>query len=222
MQLRLVKFVAAGVMFIFLALNQSHAQIRLDVFGGASPSATPSHAGILMNRESPHEEFIFNVAKVEPQFFFGAKAHMDLHSPFFLETGLLYSQRKSIYSVFYTMVDAEHPVSNHLLNHTMQLLMMPVNIGVSMGNVEVTSGIRAYHSFGTKTQLTQLANYQTENSFLQFGWQAGAGIFIGRTKIGIEYQSDFSRVGHGMSVNGHSLELPNVHGQFLATIQQSF
>ena len=222
MQLRIMKFVAAGVMLIFLALNQSHAQIRLDVFGGASPASTPTNAGILVNREDPAQEFVFNITKTNPQFFAGVKAHIDLQSPFFFEAGLTYSQRKSMYSVFYTMVDAEHPVSLHMMEHSNHMIMLPLNFGVNMGNVEMTSGFRAMHVFGTKTALSELANYSNENPLIQLGWQAGAGMYINRTRIGIEYQSDFSRVGKGMSVNGHSLELMNIHGQFVATIQQSF
>ena len=222
MQTGLMKIVAAGMLFSTLAITQLQAQWRFDVTAGVSPSGKPNHTGVIINRENPAEEFIFNVEKTDPQFFVGAKAHLEMQAPFFVEGGLQYSQRKSTYAVTYTIIDAEHPIPNHSLNHTEHLIMMPVNIGVNMGQFDVTSGIRAYHTFGAKTELDQLTGYATDSPIAKFGWQAGAGWYIGRSRLGVEYQSDFTRVGTGMSVNGHSLELNNIPGQFMLTLQQSF
>lgn len=222
MQTGLMKAVAAGMLVSALAITDTYAQLRFDIIAGASPAATPQHPGVIINREDPAEEFIFNVEKVNPQLYIGAKAHMDLRAPFFVEGGLTYSQRKSTYSVAYTIIDAEHPVSYHSMSNTSHYIMMPINVGVDLAQFDVTTGLRAYHTIAGDSELHQLNAFSTEGSFIQLGWQTGIGMYVGRTRIGVEYISDFNRVGSGMYVNGQSLELMNVHGQFALNVQQSF
>lgn len=201
---------------------QGFGQLRWDIFGGASLPSSPQSAGVLINRQSPAEEFMFNLNKVDPQYFIGSKLHMELGEPFFAELGMTYTKKTSTYHVEYTIIDAEHPVSNHFLRESEHLIMMPVNIGVNMGAVDITSGFRIMKSIGNSTALAQLTGFAKEGNPIQFGWQAGAGFYIGRTRLGTEYQSNFSRVGRGMSVNGQSLEIMNVPAQFVFTLQQSF
>ena len=209
--------------FIIAAFSvQGFTQLRWDVFGGASLASNPNSAGLLVNRHDPAEEFMFNMNKVDPQYFVGAKMHLELGEPFFTELGLTYTKKTSTYHVEYTIIDTEHPVSDHFMKQSEHLIMMPLNIGVNMGAFDITSGFRMMKPISQSTELERLTGFSAENNLLQFGWQAGAGFYVGRTRLGAEYQSNFSRVGRGMSVNGQSLEIMNVPGQLVFTLQQSF
>ena len=198
------------------------AQARIDVVGGVGTGTTPSSAGLIVNRHDPHEEFVFNVAKVEPQFFAGVKSQLQLSSPFFMEAGLLYSMRKSTYDVVYTIIDTEHPVRNHELNETDHQIMLPVNIGVNMGSFDVMSGLSVTHSVSKKSELIQLSGFESEGNRPQLGWQGSVGYYFLRNRIGLEYQGSFTRVGSGMTINDQSLELNNVPGNITLMLSHTF
>ena len=198
------------------------AQIRFDIIGGISPGATPVSDGLIVNRHLPHEEFVFNLGQVDPQFFAGVKGHIELSTPFFVEAGLLYSRKKSTYDITYTMIDTEHPVQDHIMTETDHLVMLPVNIGVNLGLFDVTSGLRMMKSLSKKSELNNLSGYSADGTLAEMGWQTGIGFNIARSRIGVEYQGNFSRVGRGMFVNGQALEIRNIPGKMVLLLQHSF
>lgn len=219
---KMMKSVAIAAFILLILPISASAQSRLDVFGGYSPSSTPGSADLLVNRQTPHEEFMFNMVEVAPQYFVGAKGHVNLAAPFFAEAGLTYTMRKSTYRLEYTMVHTDRATGEQFLSETDHMIMLPVNIGVNLGSFDVTSGFRAITSLSRKSELTDIAGFNMDNNKIRIGWQGGIGYYILRSRIGIEYQGCFSRVGSGRSVNGQSLELMNTGCQFVFNIQQSF
>ena len=197
------------------------AQIKFDIVAGVSPGTSPATPGVTINRHLPHEEFVFNLNKVDPQFLAGVKSRVELSEPFFMDAGLFYARRISTYGVVYTIVDQEHPVSKHLMKETDHTVMLPVNVGVNMGSVDITSGFRVIQSIRKKTDLQNLPGFNIDSNRPLFGWQAGAGISFLRSRIGLEFQGNFARAGHDMFVDGQSMELINVPGQLILMFQHS-
>ena len=216
-----MKNIFSILILLLVSMGPIAAQVSFEVFGGISPRSTPANADLYVNRHSPHEEFRFNMTKVDPQFFAGVKGHLELGAPFFAEAGLMYTRRKSTYEALYTIIDREHPVSSYMMTETEDLIALPVNIGVNLGIFDITSGFRINQSIGKKSDLDQLNGFVSEGNPIRFGFQAGTGVSIFRSRIGIEYLGNFSRVGSGMYVNNQSLELMNVPGQFVLTLQHS-
>ncbi len=195
--------------------------MTFQVMAGVSPQSSPVSTGLIVNRQLPHDEFVFNMNEVGPQYFGGIKTRLDLNTSFFLDFGLTYTKSKSTYQLKYTLIDAEHPVTNHIMSEAEHLFFLPVNVGVKMGDFEMTSGLRAIHSIDSRSDLQQLDGFENEEKFISLGWQGGIGYNLFGTRIGIDFSSQFSRVGQGMSVNQQSLELMNVPGQFIFTIQRN-
>lgn len=216
-----MKTIFITIAFLIFITLPSFSQMRFDVVGGLTPQSSPATADLFVNRHDPHEEFRFNMNKVSPQYFIGAKGHVQLLSPFFVEAGLTYTRRKSTYEVNYTMIDKEHPVSYHTMNEIEHMVMLPANIGVNLGSVEIISGLRLMKTTSKRSNLDQLAGFTTDGNPVKVGWQAGAGFYLFSTRIGLEYHGNFSRVGSGMYVNNQSLELMNVPGQIVLTLQHS-
>jgi len=217
-----MKNIFITILVVASTLSSLFSQIRLDIVAGISPGTTPDNAGVIINRFQPHEEFLFNMIKTDPQFHAGVKGQLELNAPFFVEAGLFYTQSKFIYDVMYTIIDAEHPVPYHLMTETEHLVMLPANVGVNIGAFDITSGMRLIQSVGKKTGLKHLSGYNEEGNKMKIGWQASMGFSFLRERIGLEYQGNFSRVGNGKFVNGQSLELMNVPGQFVLLLQHSF
>lgn len=222
MAMRLQTIALTAFMMIMMAL-QGKAQIRIDLMVGMSTKSTPQTPGTIVNRHLPHEEFVFNMIKVDPGFQAGVRGHVDLSTPFFAEAGITYSRLTSTYHVEYTIIDTEHPVPEHLMKETEHLISVPVNIGVNIGLVDFTSGFRLTKGLGRNSELdNSLSGFDFSGNGLRTGWQASVGVNFYRTRLGMEYQGNFSRIGNGMTVNGQSLELIHVPGQWVFTIRHSF
>ena len=207
---------------ILIGYTSVWSQIRLDLMAGISPGSNPRTTGIIVNRHNPSEEFVLNMYKVKPQFYGGIKAHVDLASSFFTEAGIVYTQKTSRYAMRYTQASEENRLTSVAMNETEHLILLPVSIGVRLGSMEVLNGFTATGSIAKNTELSHVNGFESEGSGIQWGWHTGIRHTMGISKIGIEYQGSFSRVGTGASVNGQSLQLMNVPGQFLMTYQIGF
>src|SRR5688500_3983440 len=210
-----MKHLFITIIVLLSSVSYMSSQFRFDIVGGVSPGASPSSAGLIVNRHLPHEEFVFNMKKVDPQIFAGLKGQVQLGAPFFLESGLMYTRQRATYDVVYTIIDTEHPVAQHSMNETDHIIMLPLNSGVNKGYFDITSGFGVMKSINNKNDLQQITGFNYSNQPFRFGWQSSVGFDILRSRIGLEYQGSFSRVGSGMFVNGQSLELMNVPGQFV-------
>jgi hypothetical protein len=214
------KFIVTAILALTIH-TMSEAQFRMDVVGGYSPASQPRSAGIIVNRQLPHEEFVFNIIKADQQFHGGIKTQLELGAPFFLEAGLIYTKARTTYHLAYTLIDAEHPEPDYFKEETNHYLMLPVQIGVNLGMVDVMSGFRLMQSMNNQSELESMPGFQGTTSALRYGWQGSVGLNIMRCRVAIEYQGNFSRVGEGMKITGQSLELMNVPGQFVLLFQRS-
>ncbi len=207
---------------LLTACTSAWSQFRLDIIAGISPGSNPTTAGIFVNRQSPAEEFTLNMYKVKPQFYGGLITHLDLSTPFFTEVGAIYTRKSSMYFMEYTLDLESGRVPSASMSETEHLILIPASIGVSLGSFDVTSGFTAIGTLSKETELSHLKGFQSDSPFIQWGWHTGVRHTIRRSMIGIEYQGSFNRVGQGAFVNGQSLELMNVPGQFVMTFQFSF
>jgi hypothetical protein len=202
-------------------LTNATSQVSFNLKLGISPASSPLNAGIIVNRENPIEEFEFNMVHTNPQYFAGAGIHLSLSTPFFLEAGLTYTQKKSFYQVDYSLKSEFNP-GDALLSETEKIILLPVNLGVSIGVVSVTSGLTAMKTVAGSNELTGLKGFHSEQSNVRLGWQMGARYELQRIAAGVEYQSCMNRVCEGMYVDRQSLEVMNVPGNWVFSLQFKF
>ena len=195
------------------------SQVQFDIALGVSPGANPNSYGIIVNRENPFEEFQFNLVHVDPQYYGSMKAHIEMSSPFFFEGGISYTQRNSVYHILYTLPTREPAEQEMLMKESESMILLPVNIGVSLGKIDVTSGLRLKKTISSSNELIQLDGFTSDNNSIQMGWQMGFRYGFNRTMIGVEYMGALNRVGEGMYVNGHPLEIMTVPGSFVFSLQ---
>lgn len=197
------------------------SQVSLDVRIGMSPASNPSNASVFINRDNPFEEFRFNQVHTKTQLFGGLALNVQLGSPFFLEGGVSYTRIQSEFMIDYTHA-RETGVDVQLMKDTEHLLLFPLNIGVSLGKIDVTSGVTLRKTLSHTTDLTHLPGYTSDAKDMKFGWQMGARYTINRAMVGVEYQGSFNRVCQDSYVNDHSLEIMNLPRQFVFSVQYRF
>jgi hypothetical protein len=214
-------FQALAIGIIFLsACTVAHSQFRFDLLAGIAPGSHPIMAGLIVNRHLPSDEFVLNMTEVKPQIFGGMRVNLELTSPFFTEVGLTYTRKTMLYDVDYTYI-FESRLATHQMKETEHQLLVPVSIGVSLGSFDVTSGFRGILTLSKETELSQLEGFHSKTSSIHWGWHTGVRYGINRAMVGVEYQGCFNRVGYGSFINGQSLELRNVPGHFVFTLQYS-
>ena len=207
--------------FLVTASTNSWSQIRFDFVAGVSPGVNSNSPEKLINRKFVSDEFRLSLNRIEKQFFLGLNANLSMRAPFFAEAGITFSQRKSEYLMAYTYPNEVDP-PQVLVPETENLLILPLSIGVSIGKVDIISGLNLTGVISKKTEMSHVNGYTTEESFLRTGWHTGVRHTFGRSMIGIQYQSSFNRLGAGTAVNGESLELNHVPGQFVMTAHFRF
>lgn len=196
------------------------AQWGANVMAGISPERHPVCAPLIVNRHLPQEEFLFNVDYIKTQYFGGLQLRRDLGTNFFFETGAIYTQRKTVYSMKYTM---RREVGTYQeLEEIENQLLLPVSIGVKLKAFEINSGLLGMVSLSKQSELTHIDGFVDHSNTIQMGWHAGIGININKVLLGIDFQSAMNRMGVGTSVNGQPLELRNVPGQCVFKIQYKF
>lgn len=205
---------------ILLVTTTSWSQPNLNVKIGISPGSRLAQYWILVNRNNPHEEFRFSTLQVRPQAYAGVSAQFQLRGLFFLETGITYTERTSLYRASYTMPD-ETNAAEQEMNETEKIIMLPANIGVRMGKIKVTSGLTAMKTITKAKELSHMRGFHQESNVIKVGWQMGARYSIGNASIGVEYQGTLSRIGQSMFVNKQSLALRCVPGNFVFSFQYS-
>ena len=193
------------------------AQLSVYVMAGISPESHPTNAYLIVNRLTPQEEFLFNVINTKTQYYGGIKARQDLGANFFMETGALYTQRKTTYSMNYTM--KREVGAYQELEETEDQLIIPLGVGAKWKAVEFSSGLSGFVSLSKQSDLNHINGFSDQSSTVQLGWHAGIGINLHKVVFGIEYQSALNRMGVGMKIYKQSLELMNVPGQCVAKIQ---
>ena len=201
----------------FVPLN---AQLNFYMKAGISPERNLANYPLIVNRQNPYEEFLFDLMQVKTQYFGGILVRGDLGSNFFVESGATYTQRKSVYSRKYTLRREKGTYQE--LQETEDQLILPLSIGVHLKSFEITSGFLGFVSLAKQTELNHIEGFSDQSDKVQMGWHAGAGINLNKVFIGVEYQSAMNRTGTGMSVNKQSLELRNVPGQCVFNIRYKF
>lgn len=195
------------------------SQVHLDVKLGVSPGSNGAANALFVNRDNPFTEFQLSMIHTDPQFYGGIMAHIALQAPFFVESGLSYTKRTSVYNLNFT-VEQREPLSKVMsMSEKDDILFLPVDIGVSLGNFEVTSGLRLNKTIKSSNELSHLSGFSNENPSMQLGWQMGVRYGFANVMAGIEFMGSLNRICQGMSVNQTSLEMQNVPGKLALTLQ---
>lgn len=195
------------------------SQVNFNVKLGVSPGSNGEANALLVNRENPFAEFQLSMIHTDPQFYGGIRAHIGLRAPFFIESGLSYTKRTSVYNVNFTMEQREPLAKVMSMSEKEDILLLPVDIGVALGNFDVTSGLRLNKTIKSSNELSHLNGFSSENPSIQMGWQVGVRYGFANVMAGVEFMGSLNRICTGMSVNQTSLEMQNVPGNLAFTLQ---
>lgn len=188
---------------------------------GVSPKQTPLQADLFCNREDPLNEMNFNLKEISRYYQAGLTKNFRFNQSFFGTLGLHYSLQEQQYDYTYTYKEPIAGIPQNL-SITSQVMTLPVGIGARIKNFDVTSGLQLQYAFKSEMKDDFPSGIEMSSSKANLGWFAGTGYSLGRTRIGVQYQSSMNRYGENLSTNGQSMGLRSVPGNFMFTIGFSF
>ena len=219
-----MKTINISLCLMLLAFSSGYAQDKFYNFtitAGISPKQTPIQSGLIVDREDPVNEFIFNLAEIQKSYTFGFLKNIRFSSPFFGTIGLEYSQHQEIYSLSYRNRESRH-VADDTLNTSSHRITLPAGVGVKLGGFDLTSGLHLHYDFKSTMKEDIASGIEMTKSKIRLGWYTGVGFSFARTRIGIQYQSSLGRYGNNLVHKQKSMELMSLPGNLMFTIGYSF
>ena len=199
--------------FLFFALTlccylpQLSAQTSFGLRLGMSPDCAPGSAYLIVNRNNPIHECIFNVERVQFSGHVGLVARVD-RERFWFMAETLYGKTKEQYSFKYTYRSAEQARQTYTVQKT--TLDVPLSAGVKFGLLEVFSGLVLSKDLVQKGDLKGMDNYAMSSPSFRFGWHSGIGVHVGAVMVDVRYQQSFANYGANQFVGDQELGLQSI------------
>ncbi len=207
--------------FCFFIIDAS-AQIEFGVKAGILVPVSPETNSIIVNRQSPRNEFLFNAKSVGNGITLGVFAEQNLSEPFFLRGELLFNQFETTYEMNDTWNSGSRESDSRTYKEKTMRIDVPVTLGVRLDAFEITSGVVARYVLSHENEMDVLEGYGEASNPVQLGLQAGVGLNLGQLNLGLAYQLDFTNFGDHLTYNGKALTLQNSPSRLMATIGYRF
>ena len=199
----------------------SSQKVLMTFTAGVAPQQTPSTHHIFVNRSTPRDEFTFDLAQVKASYLIGAGARYDMN-PFFLAAEAQYNRREYVYNVDYTFPGFGRSEQTQILTENMNVINIPLTLGVDLGIVDVTSGFLPQWIISQQSDLADIYGYSQKLDRLRFGWHSGIAANIADLRVGILWQMDFNNFADHAFINNQNLELPGRTSRMLGTLSYQF
>ncbi len=211
-------FLALSIMSAYSIQSQN---VVMTFSTGLSPQQTPETHFIFVNRSTPRDEFTFDLAQVKASYFVGFGAKYDVH-PFFFEAQAQYNKREYIYNIEYTFPGFGRSEQKQLLTESMNVINVPLTLGVDLGIVDVTSGFLPQIVISQQSDLNNLEGYNQNLKWLRFGWHSGVAANVGDMRVGVSMQMDFNNYADHAYIRNQNLSLKGRSTRMLGTLSYQF
>ena len=202
-------------------LFSANAQISMTVTGGISPGRHPQAHHIFVSTNNPTDEFMFDLKQIKPSFLIGVGAKYDV-KPFFFAAEAQYNQRQYVYSITPTENSFFRSVQEQDLTETMDVVYLPVTLGVDLGVMDITSGFLPQVIVSQQSELESLEGYSQKLNRLRLGWHSGVGVNINAVRVGVSWQMDFNNYADHAYFNDQSIALQGHPSRWLGTVSYQF
>src|SRR5690349_16766815 len=158
MKNNMIKQTSLILLLLLSILTTAGSQVTMTFSAGVAPQQTPESHYIFVNRSTPRDEFTFDLAQIKASYFVGVGAKYDLE-PFFVTAEAQYNKREYIYDVSYTFPAFGRSGQDFQYTESMNVINLPVNLGVDLGVVDVTSGFLPQLIVSQQSDLEEVSGY---------------------------------------------------------------
>jgi hypothetical protein len=212
----LITFVMCGC-----TLVHTSGQVSLGLRLGYSPSTDPGTHALMVNRNNPAQESMFNADRVSFSPQVGLAARKDIGRYWFM-TELNYGRVKTTYSLAPTHRYAEGgQIATHY-DIKQDVLELPLTAGVNLGIVDVFSGVFLNTDLHRQNGMDGMDGYRYDAPAFRPGWHAGIGMNYHKFLLELRYHQEFDGYGEGQFLDGEELLLHNSPRRLILTAGYQF
>ncbi len=213
-------FLAVSIAF-FTLIHFSSAQVSLDVHAGFSPGKNINSQEIRVTDLDGPVNYGLRPSSQDAGYTVGIGLTKDLESGFFFRSELQYNYVNTTYEMreLQPIGEGPRPMSFDASQHT---LLLPLSVGVRIGNVRVLSGIDANLVVSGNHGLNAYESVQDNSSNLYMGWHAGIAYDIDRVGFELRYTQDFKNYSQGYVVGDKDLEFYGNRNRFTVLAKYNF
>jgi hypothetical protein len=207
-KIRIMKKITILAFICTIALSV-HAQIDLGIKGGLNLTniKTDMRAGDYQITSSPGSKLGYHAGAFLRASLFGI----------FIQPELLYTSVASEYTVkdINTSLD-------QLASQRVGRIDVPVLVGAKLGNLRLGLGPVGSVIVSDRNELTDVTGYETKLKPVTIGYQVGVGLDIWKAGLDIRYESNISRLGDQIVVDGKPVNFDSRAKQVIFSLSFRF
>jgi hypothetical protein len=188
---------------------------------GVSPQQTPAPHHIIVNRSTPRDEFTFDLSQVKASYLIGLGARYNLKQ-FFFTGEAQYNRREYVYNMAYTFPEFVRSETTQQMTESMNVINVPLSVGVDLGVVDVTSGFLPQFVISQKSDLSQVNGYSQKLDRVRLGMHTGLAVKIKDLRVGLSWQLDFNNYADHVYIKDQNLSLSGRSSRILGTMSYIF
>lgn len=201
---------------ILMALSfYSYSQLEIGLKLGINTS--DYQVGTLIFQDE-NQLIELNPSKADYGYHFGIYTRLSIAS-FYLEPAAILNSSR----INYNLTEfTEGDVLKSIKTEKFKTLDVPLLIGMKMGIIRFHLGPVAHIVLDSKSELIEIDGYEEKFKNATYGFQLGAGLDLWKLRIDLSYESNFSRFGNHITINGTDLSFNNQLSRVICTLGYKF
>lgn len=209
------------MMFIALAIFQQTADAQIFSWGVRLGAASTN---LNMDPQTIYE----NNGNMDSLKLSVSNGNYGIHAGLYtrIKLGPVYVQPEVLFnteSYEYTIEDFDQSGANQVFNDRFNSLDIPIMIGFKTGPFRLQAGPIGTLLISNDNQLETLTEtYERKLSNLTWGYQAGAGVDIGRINLDVKYEGGLSVLGDSYDIYGNTYDFDARQNRWVMTLGFKF
>lgn len=203
------------VLLSVLSVSYSaYSQIEFGVKAGLSSYDLADKYLKWQNKDSNVSD---NIQDASYGYHFGAYTRLKFLG-LYIEPAVLFNSN----TVSYKIDEVSTEVLDKIGKERYQNLNIPVLMGFKLWMIRVHGGPVAHIFINSSSELTKINGYMDKFKDATFGYQFGVGTDIGRLRLDINYEGNFSNWGKNMEIGGVSYNFDDKPARIVASVGMKF
>jgi hypothetical protein len=203
------------VLFMLIS-TLSYSQFEIGIKAGLS-SLDLSPESILINNGDNTSEI--SIAQANYGFHFGLYTRVCIAN-IFIEPSFLFNSNSVDYNLDEQIFDTG--IISSIKSETYNNLDIPLMVGMKVGFFRIQGGPVAHIFINSASELTEIDGYSQKFKDATYGFQGGVGLDILKIRIDLNYETNLSRFGGDIDINGNPYQFDQRPSRLVASLGIKF
>jgi hypothetical protein len=198
------------VLLPLLVTSITYGQIRFGIRGGINSSKLKSNSEITTG---DYKITYPNYAMLG--YHVGLISQIQLFN-FFIQPELLYTVTRNDINIY--DLNSPNPTEANATLQKLNRIDVPVLFGIKFKVLKLEAGPVATFLISDDSDLKRITTYDLQLNRASVGFQAGAGLDIGKIALDVKYEGSLSKLGTGIKVGGNNMSFDSRINQIIVSV----